>query len=340
MNADIVHSHAPLRWVHKLLLAVSLALGAALFLSVGWLAIAPDDPLGAVSMLTHSRPVLMLLEAAAVAAATAALATLLVGWRLPDAGIFATALGLALVMLQGGTAEYLFQYVLHGDRSGEPEMAGRLAVEGLVWFAVVLVAMIVSGVVLQWCLGSRRQAEGGKAANDTVQIEGMAISECPILNRVLVPSESSDPAAIWRGLRHTGLVAVVALLVFALLAAGSSPRTIQHGQTCFAAFAAFYLAQWAAKSVFPTRTAFWGLLGVVVVCVTAYICAMLRGSADAPYSRLASIPSSVFFRALPIGYISVGTLGVLLAHWTVSGSSGKDEKPTRAGRKGGVRQAR
>lgn len=332
MNADIVQSHAPLRWIHKLLLAVSLTLGAGLFLSVGWMAIAPDDPLGAVSMLTHSRPVLMILEAAAVSAATAALATLLVGWRLPDAGTFATALGLALVMLQGGTAEYLFQYVLEGDRSGEPQLAGRLAVEGLLWFVVVLVAMLVSGLVLQWCLGVRGPSDGRLQAGASVRIEDMAANDCPILNRMLFPAGCSASTPLLHGLRQTGMVAVVALLLFALLAAGSSPRTIQHGQICFATFAAFFLAQWVAKTVFPSRTAFWGILAVVIVCATAYMCAMLRGSADAPYNRLANIPSSVFFRSLPIGYISVGTLGVLVAHWTVSGSSGDDKQSTSTGR--------
>ena len=108
-----------LRLVDKLMLLTAFAVAASLFLSVGWMAVAPSDPQGAVSLLTHENPALMVVEALALAAVTASLATLIAGTRLPDVGIFAVALGLALTSIRGGTATYLLITMADGDSGAE-----------------------------------------------------------------------------------------------------------------------------------------------------------------------------------------------------------------------------
>ena len=69
---------------------LSWLIAGGLFLSVGWTAAAPDDPLGPVSLLTRHNPALAAFQLAALAAVTAGIATVLAGRHLPDLGALAT----------------------------------------------------------------------------------------------------------------------------------------------------------------------------------------------------------------------------------------------------------
>ena len=94
---------------HRTLLDKTVTLGSwvlagAIFLSVGWLAMKPEDPLGAVTVLTRDGGLLVLLQAGALAGVAAAIATVIAGRYLADVGTFAAAVGLAAVSLRGGTA--------------------------------------------------------------------------------------------------------------------------------------------------------------------------------------------------------------------------------------------
>jgi hypothetical protein len=307
-------------WLDKLLLVAALAVAVGLFLSVGWMAIAPADPRGAVSLVTHDRPMIMIVQAAALAAVTAAIATVMVGTKLPDSGVFAAALGMALVSLRGDTAAYLLINVAAGDPARERALAAQLAVEAAIWFAVLVVAMVVSGLVLRWCFGSRAdpgdQFTGGRLA---VMYE-MSVSRLPFVSRIAAgPAGERDTTdAGVAALRYLGVVTAVGMVLYALFVVGSSPRAIRHGQVCFAAFASFYVAVWIAKSWFGARTPFWGTLAVPIACILGYLWSMIQGDASAPYASLASVPPSRFLRALPITFVAVGALGALAAHWTVS----------------------
>lgn len=326
----------------KVLLVAALAITVALFLTIGWMAIAPDDPQGAVSLVTRSDGVWMVLQAALLSAVTAAIATVMVGGKLPDVGVLASAVGFALVSLQGSTAAYLLISVTGGASGAERALAAKLAVEGGVWFALLVIAMLVSGAVTRWCSsGVRTVALEGERR---VTLNDLAISECPGLARFVrgTASEHGQPGELWNGLRTTALMVVLGLILFCILVSGTSPHIIRHGQTCFAVFAAFYIGGWIARRRFPTRTAFWGMLAVPITLTLGYGWSVVAGRTGGRYAHLANIPGSDFLRALPMTFIAVGTIAALLVHWFVHPGTPGDrvsrsaERRRSAGRRHGA----
>jgi hypothetical protein len=310
-----------LRWFDKFILLVALAIGVALFVTVGWMALAPRDPHGAVSLVTATSPLAVILQATLLVAVAAVVATVMIGTKLPDVGVFAAALGLALASLQGNTSAYLLISVAGGDRGAERALAGKLAIESVVWFLLIVVAIAVSGAVMRWCLGmaDRRgePAENPGAGHRGNPLARMAASECPGIARLAPDLATANPsrASVLNGLKITAIMTVAGLLIFATLVSGYSPQMIRHGQTCFAAFTAFYLGGWIAYRNFSARTALWAILAVPLTAIAGYGWTMVYGAASGRYAHLASIPVSDFLRALPITFISVGTLGALFAHW-------------------------
>ena len=130
MTDLVVVEHVHLR-LHDKLLSLLVWIGAAaLFATVGWMAVQPDDPQGAVSILTRSGAFSSVVQIVALAAAVSAVAAALVGRRLPDAGVFAVALGLAAAVWRGESASHLLISVAGGDGGARSALAWRLAVEG------------------------------------------------------------------------------------------------------------------------------------------------------------------------------------------------------------------
>ena len=70
-----------LRTHDRLLLHLSWGLVLAVFLSIGWMAMKPWDPHGAVSLLSHGDPVLMVVEVLGRAAVLSALVAVVAGRR-------------------------------------------------------------------------------------------------------------------------------------------------------------------------------------------------------------------------------------------------------------------
>jgi len=321
MSTYTAHSQQRLRLWDKVRFLLAVGMAMLLFLSVGELATAPVDPLGAISLLTHPQAPLMVLEMGSLAAVIAALATVLIGSKLPDVGVFAAGLGVGLVSLRGHTATYLLMISTAGNGPVERTLAVKLMFESLIWFAVIAVAMIVSGFVMRWC-----QPAGIDDAPGEDDMTGeMAISECPVLAD-MVDAHGSEPPDRIAGLRFTIVTGVVAAIVFAILASGSRPITIEHGQVCFAAFAAFYVAVWLARSLFFCRTAFWSLLAIPLASVISGVWSLLMGSGSSSYDHLVTVPASDFLRVLPMTYVGAASVGVVTAHWTTRDAHAKTHR--------------
>lgn len=321
MTAIVTHTpgDAHLSMIDKIVLLAALAIAVALFLSVGWMAIAPDDPQGAVSLSTHSGAAWMVIQVAALAAIASAIASVMIGTKLVDVGVFAAAAGMAFVSLRGDTAAYLLINVAQGDHSAERSVAARCAVEAGLWSALLLLAAAVSGVVLKWCFG---KSDGTRAMLGT-----MFVGECPYLANVVGVERAGKSRAV--GLRTLATTSIVAAFLYKVFVSGSSPRAIEHGQVCFAVVAAFYIAVWIAKRTFPPKTPFWTLTSVPLVAIAGYGWAAMRGRPAGLSSQLANLPGSDFLRALPITFVAAGAIGVLLAHWSVADSPPSREEPSR-----------
>ena len=272
---------------------VAWALAGTIFLTVGWSAMAPDDPLGAVSVLTRHGAWVMLLQAAGLAAVTAALATVIAGRRLPDVGTFAAAVGLAAVSLPGGTAGSLLIQWADSAPASQSSFPIMLALEAIAWFVIVFVARGSSSAVGRWCFGN-----GGGGQTDEPQ--ALAFEEFPL-----------GLKSVAHGVKHSLLAGGAALVVFKILTAGLSTRSAQHGQACFVVAASVCIATYLASWMVPVRSALWSILSAPLLAFGGYVWASLSSPGGLP----ASVPASPFLRVLPIQYIAVGTAAAVAMFW-------------------------
>ena len=284
-----------------LLFHVAWGLGAIVFVSIGWTAMRPWDPRGAISLLTHVNPTMMMLEVLALAAATSAVATVLAGQDHPDVGVFAVGIGLTLVSFKGGN---MTQLLLETD--GDPALCWSLAAEGLFWFGAIGLSMITAALVTRWC--------GGRGSKSSTPLATMSAPAIPIVGPLMFGC--SEQPSSWRlGVKHMALTAVLALVVIRILGVGATDRTIHHGQACFSVAAGVYLAARRAHLYFPVRPALWSCCAVPLVCVVGFAFAWMMSSGSEPGTTLSSIPASTFLRSLPITYIAAGTCAAMVAHW-------------------------
>ncbi len=317
---------------------VSWVLGGALFLTVGWFAMEPDDPLGPVSAYARQGGLMMLIQAAALSGVAAGLATLIAGRRVADIGTFAASLGLAAVSLRGATAEYLLLQGADHSETFEHSLAWSFAIEAVGWLLVVLVAVAVSALVMRWCFGSTETPDPKRADASPDVVHMLAGFDVPRMSARCFGVASRRQTVSTDGVRHTLVTAGVGLAAMAVLSAGLRWRSIQHGQVCFVVAAAVFIGTYAACRMVPVRSALWSILAVGLIALVGYLWAALRPEvAGLP----PNIPSSHFLRILPIQLIAVGTTAALLAFWYVfvphsEANSGPGDGGRAPERKGGA----
>lgn len=280
------HSHAPnhLTFLDKLALWVSWAAAAGIFLTLGWMAMAPDDPYGAVSLLQRSSSTSMWFQAAGLAVVASAVGTILVGRALPYAGPFAAAIGLAVVSLRGRTAESLL-IAARASELGTSGLAIQLLYESCAWIFVMVLAFLMAAAVMRWCYP-------GTLPHENV----------PIVRSNGLPLAAFAPIA-----------AVIGLLAFAIIGAGMNSREIRHTQVIFVVAAAIWLGCFFAYRIVPSRHIHWYMLTVLLMCVAGYvIAAMQRDSENLPLA----VPPSNFLRVLPIQFVAVGAAACIAAYWS------------------------
>lgn len=308
-TAMSVHSHPS--FFEKASSWAAWALAGAVFLTVGWMAMAPDDPLGAVSLLTRRHPMLMLVQAGGLAAITAALATVVVGRRLPHAGTFAAGVGLTAVSLRGGTTSHLLLLNADGSPDFQSALAVKFASEAAQWFVVLLIAVGTSAVVTRWCHSSS-------------------------LNENSPPEVESGQDAIAgyrrpsKGWRHFVTTLAAGFFAYQILSGGWAARSIQHGQACFVVAATIGVAAYLAYRISPVRSPVPSILAAGVLAVLGYLWASFR---SAPAGLPAGIPVSPFLRVLPLQFVAVGAAAAVAMNWYMLPSTHEvdlpNEDPTR-----------
>lgn len=301
----------------RLGLVTSLAIAGVVFLSIGWKALGPDDPLGAVSVLAHQGGALILLYAAGLSVVVAAAATTLVGKRLIDVGVFSASLGLAFASLKGGTAEQLLLARAGTSAHYEQLLAWQFALESIGWLGVLFVALLASGVIT--CrLKAHPGNDGGSNESSTPTWAVPALFDLPRGARRWFGVPSYYESIPLYGLKHTAVVAGLGLLAMNVFSAGLSTRAIEHGQVCFVVAAGFFVAVYLGDRYVPVRSALWALLGVGLAAVIAYAWAALR-----PFDamRPPNVPTSNYLRVLPVQFVAVGWAAALVAFWYGDGPS-------------------
>lgn len=290
----------------------SLLLAGFLFLTVGWFAMEPDDPMGAVSLLTRDSSIIMLLQATALIVVTASLATALAGRKLADAGIFAAAVGLAAVSLRGGTVAYLLMQ--DGDDIGSTQrsLAMLFALEAVAWCAALVIAIGASGLLVRWCF---LNSDPSDQREDDVAAQALgttSASDIPGIGVLLFGGAFEYQTGLSRGIRHALITTVVGLAAFYVLSTGTATRAMQHGQACFVVAASVYAGCYVAHRLSPARSALWSILAVGLMAVAGYVWSAFRPDVSgAPITA----PNSPFLRVLPIQFVSVGTAVAVAMFW-------------------------
>lgn len=332
MNANMElprHRHAELTWLEKFAALAAWTLGGAIFLTVGWMAMVPDDPLAAVSLANRSGWPVMWWQTTALVVVAAALGTALAGRVLVDAGVFVAALGLSLVSLRGGTAAEFFV----GDEATSPAQQRAVALlfagESIAWFGTILVGILVATLVHRWFYG--RLEDGQPAAGRTRSWESG--QDFPVVGDWLGGAGPRTPAAA--GLRHALFVGAAGWIFFALLSSGHTTRSITHGQSCFTVIAATCLSIYFVQRSVPVATAGWSVVGVLLMTLAGSCWSLMVAGWD---STVPGLPSSAFLRVLPLQSIAVGVASAVVMHWYLDdhqasqGASGENHRPEPASR--------
>lgn len=301
-----------LNTIDKTLTAASWVVTGALFLTVGWIAMAPDDPQGVVSMFARKSSMVMLLQAALVAAVAAATATAMAGRRLADTGTFAVAIGLAIVSLQGAPAGSLS--TLHGGVPGTSQraLAALFAVETLAWLIVVMVAVTVSGLVMRLLYTESRGITAKGSPLDTFAARTIAAGDLPLFGTKLYGTPPDERTATYDGLRHMAMAGGGIVLFLSLFTAGMNERSAQHGQALFIVAAGVCVAVYVAHRITPVRSALWSILAVPIAGVATYAWAFVQPVGAGAVPNVAGTP---FLRILPIQFVSAGSAAAIAMFW-------------------------
>ncbi len=311
--------HRPSSPTDRLRTWASLALAAGLFATVGWAAMQPSDPLGAMSFVGHHRPIQTLAVGLALAVVAALLGEMLAGSRIAHFGVFTACFGLSALSLRGGSMRDLLLRFDTTDNAVSSRLHMHLAGEALLWSAVVLVSCLASAWIVRWLRtdGDRRPdtvgATGGGGSRKPV--DGVR----PTRSKPTAPPRSSRAAHLRDGLGALVAVTALAMLVIRVTAAGSPVDPIRTGQVFFSVGAGFLVATWLAVQIFPNATFAWIVPAVPVVAIAGYLAATSSaGFSDdfLPYNDVLAIPPNAFSRALPVEHVAAGILGLLLGLWS------------------------
>lgn len=282
-----------------LFIAVCVATVAA-FWTLGWMAMGPINPRGAVSLLSTNGGIGAMVQAMGLAWIASGVATLLLGRRLPRVGLFVAAVGVMSVSIRGETASYLFIERSDLTAGGFRGIGGTLGLEAVGWFIVVLSSWPISQFVHRWCVGADGDATDGSHP---------------------VESSSGDTASlsdgnVAQGLMHLGIAAIATVVVVTLLSSGRLNRAVEHGQACFVAAAGVALGCYLAQRIVPVSAMRWSILSIPVSALVGYAGGALL--IHQPAQPL-PVPPSAYLAILPIQYASAGVIGLILSHWNGGG---------------------
>ncbi|MEP0841922.1 MAG: hypothetical protein HRF43_04340 [Phycisphaerae bacterium] len=296
---------------------VLLAAGSAivLFTTVGWAVAEPEDPDMGVTLVVNWGRVLSVWPAlTALTAVAAVIGTVLAPRRLVEGGVFAAAVGLAGLALKGGSMQDLLGYVGTATAEGRRALMARLALDTLLWTAVLLAAWVVVAVVRRWLWADDRMYSSmpftgsteGESAPGAVAAEGPA-----------TPAGVQPPG--WPATIVTGLVAVF----FIYLTVARTPiAMVARGQVIFSVGMGFYLGAMAGRYFTGVARSHWYLLAVPAAALLGYLIGYLNAGlgwavgAWKPFADLATTPPHALVRPLPIEYLAVGVTATLIGFWS------------------------
>jgi len=327
MSATLVHEPPQPGMFDKARTLGACAVAAAVFLTVGWMAMAPDDPLGAVSLLSRGAPAAMFVQTFALSLLAAGAGTLIAGRLLPDIGTLAACIGLGVVSFRGATAESLLIDAVGPAGSGFGWLGVKLLLEAAAWVLLALGATLFSAIIARWCHASGASLPGDDGEAADVRARSAAL-DFPYFSRRWFGVANEAPVDRRIGFMHAGVVGAATLVLTTVFIEGFDARATQHAQTCFVVAAAVAIGSYFAHRFCPVRSAAWTLLGVWAACIACYLWgAVTPGHEGGPVT----LSWNPMFRILPIQFVASGTASAIFMFWNMAG-----EPEDRSGYGGGL----
>ncbi len=289
------------------------AIAVAVFLTVGWVAMAPDDPLGAVSLLSRHGWAAMYIQAFALTLLAAGAGTLIAGRLLPDIGTVAACIGLLAASFRGATAESLLMDSVGPGDAWLGWLGIKLLGESAGWVMVAFASILFSAILSRWV---HPEADPTLPHSDAHEIwVRSARLEFPYFGQRWFGAAPATPIDRKIGCLHAGAVGITTLLFATVLIEGFGARATQHGQTCFVVAAAVAIGAYFGHRFFPVRSAVWTLLGAWAACLACYLWgAVVPGHEGLPVT----LSWNPMLRILPIQFVASGTAAAIFMFWNMA----------------------
>jgi len=323
MEAVLTPSAAPLGLIEKTRIVAAVGAAALLLYTAGWMVAEPTDPSLAVTFVRSGRAVPAVLSLWLVLALLSVVAgiigTVIAGRRLPEAGVFAAAIGLAALSLHGGSMEVMLANEGATTTAARQTFMEYMALDCLLWSVILAATWIAVTWAYRWVWANDMTPA---LANPAAGVEAPTASPKTRSAPGREPASSASPLvprAGWTALIITG---VVGLFVVWLTVARTPVANIHRGQTIAAVAGGLYLGALAARYFTGIAEVRWYVLAVPLVGLVAFLVGYLssdmswaQGTRYQYYIYLATTPTHDLARPLPIEYVAVGTAAVLAGFW-------------------------
>jgi hypothetical protein len=308
-NEPTAEHRAPLGLFEKARVAAAIGAAVLLLYTIGWMVAQPTDPNLAVTFVRSGRAIPAVWPALAILSVVAGIVgTVIAGPRLPEAGLFAAAIGLAVLSTHGGSMMSLLANEGATDEPSRKAFMMAMLIDCALWSGIMFAAWIAVNWTYRWVWLQGGQSPVGQQEERTE------------------PGKNAKPQAAgaiermgWPALVVTGVVAV--FIVW--LTAGRTPvANVLRGQTIAAVAGGLYLGAMASRYFTGIRDVRFYLLAVPAAGLMAYVVGYLsadmswaQGTRYQYYVYLATTPTHDLARPLPIEYLAVGTAAVLAGFW-------------------------
>lgn len=315
MEAALTQSAAPLGLIEKTRVAAGIAAAALLLYTMGWMVARPTDPELAVTFVRSGRAIAATWPALAVLTVVAGIiGTVLAGRRLPEAGLLAAAVALAVLSLRGGSMQIMLANEGATTEPARQEFMTAMAIDSLLWSGIMAVTWFAVNCSWHWIWEN-----GGTPGTAPAIAAAAGTGKSVQANARRTQSAQTAAGAGWPALVITALVGI---LVIWLTVGRTRVANVHRGQTIAAVAGGLYLGAMAARYFTGIRDVRWYLLAVPAIGLAAflvgYLSADMRWAQGIPYQYYIYLPTTPVHdlaRPLPIEYAAVGTAAALAGYW-------------------------
>lgn len=298
---------APLGLIEKTRVAAAIGASVLILYTMGWIAAQPSDPESAISFVRSGRAIPGIWPALTVLTIVAGIiGTVIAGPRLPEAGLFAAAIGVAGLSIRGGSMCELLANESAILPDARQAFMKAMTVDVALWSALMLATWMAVRWTYRWVWMNEGTLPESQSGAESARSKDAKMA----------------PAAYQLG--WGALIASVILGLFIIwMTAGRDPVSpVLRGQTIAAVAAGLYFGAMGGRYFTGVRDVRWYLLAVPAVallsCLIGYWSADMvwaQGTHYQYYSSLATTPTHDLARPLPIEFIAVGTAAALAGYW-------------------------